>query len=61
MLLMIWMFYNHPNIVNAYHDDQTLISLPEYHQIIIEENEEDSKNEIGHIRYYLAPKIDDNE
>ncbi|KAH9416217.1 hypothetical protein DERP_000716 [Dermatophagoides pteronyssinus] len=37
------MFYNHPNIVNAYHHpihDQTLISIPEYHQIIIEENED---------------------
>ena len=44
MLLMIWMFYNHPNIVNAYpnqyDDDQTLISIPEYHHIIIEENED---------------------
>lgn len=27
---------------------------------VIEEAEEDSKTEIGHIRYYLAPKIDDN-
>ena len=27
----------------------------------IVDQEEDQVNEIGYIRYYLAPKIDDNE
>ena len=34
--------------------------LPVVEYKVVDQEEEDQVSEIGHIRYYLAPKIDDN-